>query len=100
MGVPHTRGDGPNGTAVRGMVNVVFPTRVGMDRSLERRLRRCRSVPHTRGDGPSSVENRRRFFFVFPTRVGMDRGFKFRDYASALCSPHAWGWTGADGAAV
>jgi hypothetical protein len=91
---PHTRGDGPGD---RGWVDIyglfsphawgwtaassivatdgsVFPTRVGMDRSMIRLTAHSRCFPHTRGDGPC-------------ISAMTPRSFAF--------SPHAWGWTGA-----
>ena len=53
--------------------DVVFPTRVGVDRC--RTMRKCivASFPHTRGGGPNC------------SRVKV---------SLILFSPHAWGWTG------
>ncbi len=110
---PHARGDGPSPTpqsdshtqfsprawgwtgALIGeaAVEVVFPTRVGMDRSGPRSLDRRSGFPHARGDGPRTREIKhdgvafsprawgwtvkgrtpRKWHPVFPTRVGMDR---------------------------
>ncbi len=50
----------------------IFPTRVGMDRSVKQVRPPIPSIPHTRGDGP---------FFVLS-------GMLHPPY-----SPHAWGWT-------
>ena len=49
----------------------VFPTHVGMARSVfcEANSRNC--VPHTRGDGPHIVNH---------------------SIPSGKCSPHTWGW--------
>ena len=134
-GVPHTRGDGPTlrcagvpltacsphawGWTVADRKalaqEVVFPTRVGMDRRRSRMRWREGSVPHTRGDGPGVVGCRLPIATcsphawgwtahpelggqrcdVFPTRVGMDCGESDKRNVSASCSPHAWGWTAA-----
>ncbi len=51
-------------------VGAVFPTPVGMNRMINNRKMRYRSVPHTRGDEPR-------------------RGMSLR--AMLLCSPHPWG---------
>ena len=91
-GVPHGRGDGPRSpraskSALRcsprawgwtdltsgGMMTAaVFPTGVGMDRTLRNFPRPLSSVPHGRGDGPGGS----------PTTTPATR-----------CSPRAWGWT-------
>ena len=111
--IPHTRGDGPcticSGSTLRvysphawgwtaGLIaacsrNLVFPTRVGMDRLSSATPETCFSIPHTRGDGPCWTmtmccpgmysphawgwtdlsDTGRRDAAVFPTRVGMDR---------------------------
>ncbi len=75
---PHTRGDGPIGTwpggeagmfsphawgwtasvFVHGGLRVVFPTRVGMDRSTVSTRPSACCFPHTRGDGPCSCPRR------------------------------------------
>ena len=52
--------------------DIVFPTRVGMDRVPEYVITRPQGIPHTRGDGPQ-------------IRV---LSFLILEY-----SPHAWGWT-------
>jgi len=112
-GIPHTRGDGPPlarllislsqysphawGWTVRASFVAkflsVFPTRVGMDRSLQNLELFWECIPHTRGDGPGGQNvlfgpirysphawgwtvipiEQPSFFGVFPTRVGMDR---------------------------
>jgi len=89
---PHTRGGGPQAApegpdATRFSPHawgwtvsprrqragiLVFPTRVGVDRSMRERLPLLRSFPHTRGGGP------RRTLLI---RAGL------------WFSPHAWGWT-------
>ncbi len=56
-----------------GLVPVVFPTRVGVDRSLSRPQTAGGSVPHARGGGPSD-------------------GYAVPE--GNQCSPRAWGWTG------
>ena len=92
-GVPHGRGDGPpsprpDPTAPQCSPRawgwtafmarpweelVVFPTGVGMDRSLAFRAVCSGRVPHGRGDGPRC---------------------KSPSFAEKACSPRAWGWTG------
>ena len=94
-GVPHASGDGPRlaryAVPLKGCSprewgwtdeetrserrEVVFPTRVGMDRSSAPIFRASYSVPHASGDGP----------------VG---GYLVR--FSGSCSPREWGWTGHD----
>ncbi len=94
-GVPHARGDGPSITlptssrqrcsprawgwsAVpnrRGVLEGVFPTRVGMVRTPLGRAPFPGRVPHARGDGPLGHHNS-----VF----------------NRLCSPRAWGWSESD----
>ena len=110
--IPHTRGDGPSSDQVPVLLPVysphvwgwtaacnnpehrdlVFPTRVGMDRSLGySAILPCR-IPHTRGDGPLSRQLVNEYgmysphawglkifcritdvdYAVFPTRVGFE----------------------------
>jgi len=91
-GVPHTRGDEPSSLTLGGQACscsphawgwtarwnrqhswiLVFPTRVGMNRSWTASVTALNRVPHTRGDEPQS----------FSTSFG-----------KKTCSPHAWGWT-------
>ena len=93
--VPHARGDGPfhgNGRSERLQCSprtwgwtvravaisapaVVFPTHVGMDRSVAMMLSLMNRVPHARGDGP------RLYLAKELTRE---------------CSPRTWGWTDPD----
>ena len=90
--IPHTRGDGPPlarllislsqysphawGWTVRASFVAkflsVFPTRVGMDRSLQNLELFWECIPHTRGDGPA---------------------IRLTLIVDAQYSPHAWGWT-------
>jgi len=112
-GVPHASGDGPTSAAVASITGTcsprewgwtddrqrlarrdwVFPTRVGMDRSMPISSLDPKCVPHASGDGPISpwpicrtgtcsprewgwtdiVRALRSNAGVFPTRVGMDR---------------------------
>ena len=94
---PHTRGDGPlecddtpgisvlsphawgwsAGLLVPLVVCDVIPTRVGMVRSNKPTTARAMRYPHTRGDGPGAYTRRN---------------------SGELLSPHAWGWSGLDGA--
>jgi len=89
---PHTRGDGPGGSAKKNIQNtfsphtwgwtisapessetsIVFPTHVGMDLSCALLIAAINSFPHTRGDGPK----------LDKTGDG-----------SSTFSPHTWGWT-------
>ena len=69
---PHTRGDGPPRISTQNLISrfsphpwgwtaaqrfatrhaIVFPTPVGMDRSVNPKFRALIRFPHTRGDGP------------------------------------------------
>src|SRR5271165_5300764 len=91
-GSPHTRGDGPRGSAGEicrtefsphawGWSEMqycsqwrarVLPTRVGMVRACSCRILTSARSPHTRGDGPK----------LAPIAVYV-----------AQFSPHAWGWS-------
>ncbi len=91
-GVPHARGGGPcwariGGTTevcsprawgwtvvapLRVLEQIVFPTRVGVDREIAPPPPRPPSVPHARGGGP--------------------KGYLIR-FDEHECSPRAWGWT-------
>ena len=51
----------------------VFPTRVGVDRNRPARPLKRPSFPHTRGGGPSCRLYPGEEALVFPTRVGVDR---------------------------
>ncbi len=51
-------------------LEVVFPTRVGMNRSSNNMRVLFIGVPHARGDEPAAVS---------------------KDCGSSLCSPRAWG---------
>ncbi len=132
-GFPHARGDGPYiGSRVfapgefsprawgwtvpisdRGGGGVVFPTRVGMDRSLHCSLNNPDGFSPRAWGWTGPVAGGVGQPHVFPTRVGMDR--RCRGYGrcspsfphargdgpclpgawhtQALFSPRAWGWT-------
>ena len=51
----------------------VFPTRVGVDRVYTLSSRHRVRFPHTRGGGPVYDNHLTEEEFVFPTRVGVDR---------------------------
>jgi len=113
---PHACGDGPNlrrdvrrrapfsprvwGWSVdQPCINqfcTVFPTRVGMVRTIFNSLIYCMGFPHACGDGPltQSWSGLRAqdlpVSHVFPTRVGMVRSRCF-DTGAARCFPHACG---------
>ena len=71
---PHTRGGGPPSRRPAQAMCHVFPTRVGVDRSLQAAsVGATCSFPHTRGGGPARVDQIARPAIVFPTRVGVDR---------------------------
>ena len=96
VGFPHTRGGGPStirfpnnfltfsphawgwtfSLASSMCLSIVFPTRVGVDRSTPSRFTATPRFPHTRGGGPN---------------VGRTAP------KSGTFSPHAWGWTFARG---
>ena len=128
--VPHASGDGPHGRRLcrlitgcsprewgwtespdqLGSSSPVFPTRVGMDRTVGQRRGADSRVPHASGDGPAenmgevyaSVCSPREWGWtahhlggvlgrvVFPTRVGMDR-HRLPQHAGSSRVPHASG---------
>jgi len=127
---PHARGGGPMGIATKavnspssprawgwtvvdelvGPLEIVVPTRVGVDRRSSPRGRRRRRRPHARGGGPrprstsatmkpssprawgwtGRSEALRRSAAVVPTRVGVDRA-RTRHRTRSSSRPHARG---------
>ena len=128
--VPHARGDGPipllssvksasrsprtwgwTGQGMGSAVGVLaFPTHVGMDRWIPKKIEIGTSVPHARGDGPTTgvtnppdlARSPRTWGWTahrpimrippraFPTHVGMDRSLAAAE-SPQQCVPHARG---------
>ena len=70
---------------------LVFPTRVGVNRSKNLRLARSTCFPHPRGGEPSiplhwAIPER-----VFPTRVGVNPHRDRQVHPDCPFSPPAWG---------
>ena len=51
----------------------MFPTHVGMNRTLDFGAYAEMNVPHTRGDEPKRVQRFVVYAVMFPTHVGMNR---------------------------
>ena len=68
--IPHTRGDEPYVDWIKGGADLVFPTRVGMNRPVRNSITTLPRIPHTRGDEP----------------IGFAQWNSAQKY-----SPHAWG---------
>ena len=75
LGVPRTRGDGPERWPSGCWSYTVFPAHAGMDRPGQCPCRSHGRVPRTRGDGPLFRKAPCLAQHVFPAHAGMDRGW-------------------------
>ena len=70
---PHTRGGEPEYTFTATAMELVFPTRVGVNRCSANLIRLLTGFPHTRGGEPELHGHLADVLRVFPTRVGVNR---------------------------
>ena len=65
---------------MQAVANLVFPTDVGMNRSMWMQTTKEACVPHRRGDEPQSLTDDYDVVVVFPTDVGMNRAWLLLRY--------------------